>query len=119
MVIQKFRIQNGWEGRGITAVKVATLLCLTYSHSIVFIALVLSNVLVCCASLKWVSHFQIPPSVKCVLLFDFSMPNEKLQLKYVVRLLVFMVMLGTGRKWQSSVMNIVLFLLGNSHASEF
>jgi len=38
-VIQKIKIQNRWEGRKITAVKVAVLLCLVYSHFHLFLHL--------------------------------------------------------------------------------
>jgi hypothetical protein len=31
-------------------------------------------------------QIEIPPSVKCILLFDFSTRKEKLQLKFIIRL---------------------------------
>jgi hypothetical protein len=69
------------------------LLCLRCSRSLRHSQCTHSNVLMCSASLKWTYQFQVPPSVKCVLLFDFSMRTEKLKLKFIVLLLACMRML--------------------------
>jgi hypothetical protein len=89
-VIQKLKIQTGGRGREITAVKMTTLSCQAYCHSFrCGHCAYYNDVFMCCVSLKWACQIQIPPSVKCILLFDFSTEKEKLQLKFIVRLLVF------------------------------
>jgi len=84
-----------------------TLSCQAYCHSFCCGHCARYNdVFMCCVSLKWACQIQIPASVKCILLFDFS-TKKKLQLKFIVRLLVFLVMIWTGRMWQNGIMNLM------------
>jgi len=89
-------------------VKVTKLSCQAYCHSLrCGHCTRFNNMFMCCVSLKWTCQIQIPPSVKCILLFDFLTRKEMLQLKFIVKLLVFMVMIWTGRMWQNGVMNLI------------
>jgi len=108
--MQKLKIQNSWEGKGDHCCEgdntVMTSILPTTTDFAVVIALA-SAMCLCCVSLKWMCQIQIPPSVKSILLFDFSTRKEKLQLKFIVKLLVFVVMIWTGGMWQIGVMNLM------------
>jgi len=55
--------------------------------------------------LKWQRRSKVPPNVRCVPSHDFSMQKVNAQRKFTNKLLLFMVMLWTGKMWQSGAMN--------------
>jgi len=71
-VIQKLKTQNRWEGKGNDCCEGGNTV-VSPAHLTAVMAHVFSNMFVCCVSLQWTCQFQIPPTLKCILLFDFSM----------------------------------------------